>query len=96
MTEIVPDEISVVREEEHTIFCQMDFMHCARGAGRPTKKIFGAPSLIKTRRGPSIISEPTSSADGESSAPKKMGRGRPKGAENKSKDEPAKKNRKSH
>ena len=90
----MPDEISVVREEEHTIFCQMDFMHCARGAGRPTKKRFGAPSLIKTRRGPAIISELTSSADGESSAPKKMGRGRPKGAENKSKDEPAKKTQK--
>ena len=46
-------------------------------------KRFGAPSVLKTRRGPAMFSEP-SSADGESSAPKK--RGRPNGAKNKSKD----------
>ena len=93
LTEIAPDEISVVRAE-HTIFSPMDFMHCPRGAGRPKKKRFGAPSLLKTRRGPAIFSEPTSSADGDSLAPKKRGRGRPKGARNKSKDEPAQKRQK--
>ena len=40
-----------------------------------------------------MFSEP-SSADGESSAPKKRGRGRPKGAKNKSKEEPAPKRQK--
>ena len=39
LTEIVPDEIVVVREEDHTVFCPMDFMHCPRAVGLVKKTV---------------------------------------------------------
>jgi hypothetical protein len=31
-----------------TTFSPMNFMHCERGIGRPKKRRFGAPSILRT------------------------------------------------
>ena len=64
-------------------------MHCERGIGRPKKRIFGAPSILKSKR--NVVEDThTNNDEGET---KKKGRGRPKGSRNKQKDEPATKKR---
>ena len=54
-------------------------MQCTRGVGRPKKKRFGAPSLLKSRR---KVNEEIETKDN------KKGRGRPKGSKNKRTEEP--------
>ena len=78
----------IIDNTPETVFSPMNFMQCERGIGRPKKKRFGAPSLLKTKR--NVVVD-TITDDGET---KKRGRGRPKGAKNKQKDEPATKKRK--
>ena len=80
--------VNEIRTETHpeTVFSPMNFMQCERGIGQPKKKRFGAPSLSKTK-----INVLDDTNEGES---KKSWRGRPKGAKNKQKDEPATKKRK--
>ena len=73
-------------------FSPMEFMHCPRGVGRPKKKRFGAPSLLKSKRKPVLdfIDAPDINENNDATEnPKKRGRGRPKGSKNQNKDEPA-------
>ena len=53
-----------------TIFSPMNFMHCERGIGRPKKRRFGAPSILKSKR--NIVEDTNTNKDeGET---KKKGR----------------------
>ena len=70
--------------ETNAIFSPMNFMNCEKAVGRPKKKRFGAPSVLKTKR--NIIENDKSKDVAEDNL--KRGRGRPKGSKNKQKDEP--------
>ena len=75
----------VAKSNEVTTYSPIDFMHCPRGIGRPKKKRFGAPNLLKSKRKPVLNLESNNEVVEN---PKKRGRGRPKGSKNKSRDEP--------
>ena len=93
LNEIAPEEIPIIvsEESECTTFSPINFMHCPRGIGRPKKKRFGAPSLLKSRRKPVVDFIDANDNNDAIENPKKRGRGRPKGSKNKAKDEPASK-----
>ena len=63
------------RLSTETVFSPMNFMQCERGVGRPKKRTFGAPSILKTK-GNIDVDTNTNNEEGET---KKKGRGRPKG-----------------
>ena len=56
-------------------------MHCTRGVGRPKKKRFGAPSLLKSKR----KAEFPETNEENLPPPNKKAKGRPKGSRNKPK-----------
>lgn len=77
LNEICIDDIESQKDaDEYEIFSPMNFMHCTRGVGRPKKKRFGAPSLLKSKR----------KADfSQTTEKQKKAKGRPKGSRNKPK-----------